>query len=314
MNQIRIVFMGTSDFAVPSLQILLEAGYEVAAVVTVPDQRQGRGLNIIPSPIKILAQEKGIPVLQPINLEDTEFITSLESYDANLYVVVAFRILPAVVWSKPTFGTINLHASLLPQYRGAAPIHWAIIQGEKKTGLTTFYINTGLDTGNILLQSEVAIYTVDTVGTLSARLQCQGARLLLESVKAITHGEVVAIPQDKKADGVYHKAAKIYRKDCQINWNSTTEKVYNYIRGLSPYPGAYTMLKDNQVKIVTAYPLPIKGVLPGALDSDGKTYLYIGTKDGVLSIEELKPSGRKLMDIQSFLQGYKLPAYCLSGM
>ena len=313
MNQVRIVFMGTSNFAVPSLQILLESGYEVVAVVTVPDQPQGRGQNIMPSPVKLFAQKKRIPVLQPFTLEDTDFIASLESYDANLYVVVAFRMLPPVVFSKPSLGTINLHASLLPQYRGAAPINWAIIQGEQKTGLTTFYINADLDTGNILLQSEVTIYTVDTVGTLSTRLQYQGARLLLESVKTITHGEVIAVPQHKKADVVYHKAAKIYKKDCEINWHSQTEKVYNFIRGLSPYPGAYTVLQGKQMQIVTAYPLPIKSI-PGSLHSDGKTYLYIGTEDGVLAIEELKPAGRNLMDIRSFLQGYKLPASCLEVM
>lgn len=307
MNQIRIVFMGTSDFAVPSLQILLEAGYSVASVVTVPDKPQGRGCLTSPSPIKLFTQAKSIPVLQPTNLQDPDFLATLERYDADLYVVVAFRMLPAVVWKKPRLGTINLHASLLPQYGGAAPIHWAIMQGEAKTGLTTFYIDAALDTGNILLQVEEPIYTVDTVGTLHTRLKHKGAKLLLQSVNAIADGTAVAMPQPAQADDVlYHKAPKIYKKDCEINWCRPTDEVYNFIRGLSPHPGAYTTLQEKQVKILTTYPLTLGGMVPGALYSDGKSYLHIGTKDGVLAIEELQPAGRKVMDIRSFLQGYKV--------
>ncbi len=308
MNQIRIVFMGTSDFAVPSLQILLEKGYQVGAVVTVPDKPQGRGCNILPSPIKVFADEKGIPVLQPDDLGDADFIAALESYHAHLYVVVAFRMLPAVVWQKPPLGTINLHASLLPNYRGAAPINWAIIKGEKKTGLTTFFIDEALDTGNILLQAEEPIYTVDTVGTLSVRLKYKGAKLVLQSVKAIADGKAIATPQPTASDVIGYKAPKIYKKNCEIDWSRSTEEVYNFIRGLAPYPGAYTILQDKQVKILTTYPLELSGMLPGALYSDGKSYLHIGTSDGVLAIEALQPAGKKIMDIQSFLQGHKLCA------
>lgn len=308
MNQIRIVFMGTSDFAVPSLQILLEKGYQVVAVVTVPDKPQGRGYSILPSPIKVFAQEQGIPVLQPDSLRDADFVAALESYNAHLYVVVAFRMLPAVVWQKPPLGTINLHASLLPQYRGAAPINWAIIQGEKKTGLTTFFIDEALDTGNILLQAYEPIYAVDTVGTLSARLKYKGAKLVLQSVQAIADGKAVATPQPTRSNVICYKAPKIYKKDCEIDWSRPTEEVYNFIRGLAPYPGAYTVLQDKQVKILTAYPLELSGMVPEALYSDGKSYLHIGTADGVLAIEALHPAGKKIMDIRSFLQGHKLCA------
>jgi methionyl-tRNA formyltransferase len=306
MNPIRIIFMGTSDFAVPSLQILLEAGYQVVALVTVPDKPQGRGGSILPSPTKIFAHTQGIPVLQPENLKDAAFLATLEKYDAHLYVVVAFRMLPTVVWQKPSLGTINLHASLLPDYRGAAPINWAIIQGEKKTGLTTFFIDASLDTGKILLQTDEPVYTVDTVGTLSERLKYKGAKLLLKSIKAVENGDAIATPQLASSDTVRSKAPKIYKQDCQINWYQSTEAVYNFIRGLSPSPGAYTTLKDIQVKILTAYPLALGTMEPGCLYSDGKSYLYIGTEDGVLAIEELQPAGRKIMDIRSFLQGYKL--------
>ncbi len=302
----RIIFMGTPTFAIPSLRILLEQGYQIAAVVTAPDKPQGRGYTILPSPIKVFAQQQGIPVLQPTNLQSDSFIEALDSYQADLYVVVAFRMLPKVVWSKPFLGTINLHASLLSQYRGAAPINWAVIQGETMTGVTTFFIEEAIDTGHILLQDQAPIYTVDTAGTLSERLQCKGARLLLKTVEAIEEGRAMPTAQLASPDDLLKKAPKLYTKDCQINWHQPTAVVYNFIRGLSPYPGAWTLLNGIHTKILTVYPIPLRLAEPGALYSDGKSYLYLGTNDGAIAIDELQPAGKKVLEIQTFLRGCRL--------
>ena len=308
MNKLQIIFMGTPEFAVTSLEILLANEYSIVAVVTAPDKPQGRGHKVISSPIKLAAQKYNLPVLQPINLKDPSFIKDLQAYQANLYIVVAFRMLPKVVWTMPTFGTINLHASLLPYYRGAAPINWSIIQGEKITGITTFFIEETIDTGNILLQEKVKIYSTDTAGTLTERLQYKGAKLLLKSVQEIESGNYTTIAQTSlSSDHVYSKAPKIYSKDCQINFEQETNKVVAFIRGLSPHPGAWTILNDlMQAKILEAYPLPICLGKPGEIHSDGKTYLYVGTIDGVISIEKLKIAGKKLTTVQEFLRGHKL--------
>jgi len=300
MSDVRIIFMGTPEFAVPSLDALVAYGCPIVAVVTAPDKPQGRGHKILPSPIKVAAEQYGIPVLQPTNLQSPSFLEILDSYEANLYVVVAFRMLPKLVWNKPSLGTINLHASLLPQYRGAAPINWAIMQGELITGLTTFFIEETIDTGHILLQDKEPIYEMDTAGTLSERLKYRGANLLLETVQAIASNNCKAVPQPTV---VLHKAPKIYTEDCQINWHQSTAKVFNFIRGLSPYPGAWTVLNNIHTKILLAHPLPIPTCSPGELCSDNKNYLYIGTQDGAISVEQLQPAGKKLMDIQSFLRG-----------
>lgn len=298
--------MGTPAFAIPSLQILLEQGYQIAAVVTAPDKPQGRGQTILPSPIKVFAQQQGIPVLQPTHLQSDSFLETLDSYQAHLYVVVAFKMLPKVVWSKPVWGTINLHASLLPQYRGAAPIHWGVIQGETMTGVTTFFIDEAMDTGPLLFQDHEPIYTVDTVGTLSARLQLRGARLLLKTVQAIEAGHAMPTAQLAMRTDLLKKAPKIYAEDCQINWGQPTEVVYNFIRGLSPHPGAWTVLNHVPTKILTAYPIPLPLAKPGVLYSDKKSYLYIGTHDGSIAIEEIQPAGKKVLEIQAFLRGCRL--------
>lgn len=302
----RIIFMGTPTFAIPSLQIFLEQGYQIGAVVTAPDKPQGRGQAILPPPVKLFAQQWGIPVLQPTHLQSDSFLAALDSYEAHLYVVVAFRILPKVVWGKPALGTINLHASLLPQYRGAAPINEAVIQGETMTGVTTFFIDEAIDTGRILLQDYEPIYTVDTADTLRERLKYKGARLLLKTVQAVEEGRAMPTVQLVSPAGLLKKAPKIYKEDCQINWHQPTEVVYNFIRGLSPYPSAWTVLNNIQTKILTTYPIPLQLIEPGVLYSDRKNYLYIGTKDGAIAIEELQPAGKKVLDVQAFLRGCRL--------
>lgn len=306
MHKPRIIFMGTPSFAIPSLQILWEQGYPIAAVVTAPDKPQGRGHIVLPSPVKIFAQQHGIPVLQPTHLQDDNFIAMLNSYQAHLYVVVAFRMLPRVVWSNPILGTVNLHASLLPQYRGAAPINWAIIQGETMTGVTTFLIEEKMDTGRILLQDHEPIYSVDTAGTLSERLQYKGARLLLKTVQAIEEGSAIPTTQLVSPADLLKKAPKIYTADCQVNWHQPTEVIYNFIRGLSPYPGPWTVLNNLPTKILTVYPIPCRLTEPGALYSDGKSYLYVATNDGAIAIEELQPAGKRVLDVQDFLRGCRL--------
>jgi methionyl-tRNA formyltransferase len=297
--------MGTPEFAVPSLNALLTR-YPVVAVVTAPDKPQGRNCKVMPSPIKVVAEQHKIPVLQPANLRNHSFLETLDSYQANLYVVVAFRMLPEIVWNKPALGTINLHASLLPQYRGAAPINWSIMHGELTTGLTTFFIEETIDTGHILLQEQEPIYTMDTVGTLSERLKYKGAHLLLETVQAIASNNYTAIAQPTLPNGALNKAPKIFTEDCQINWHQPTEKVFNFIRGLSPYPGAWTILNNIHTKVLLAHPIPIPICCPGQVYSDSKNYLYMGTDDGAISVEQLQPAGKKLMDIQSFLRGHKI--------
>jgi methionyl-tRNA formyltransferase len=306
MTDLRIVFMGTPEFAIPSLNILLDHGYPVVAVVTAPDKPQGRGHQIIPSPVKLTAQQHNIPVLQPSNLKNIEFLATLDSYQANLYVVVAFRMLPKEVWTKPALGTINVHASCLPQYRGAAPINWAIIQGEQITGVTTFFIDEKLDTGYVLLQEQEPIYEVDTAGTLTQRLKYKGANLLLKSIQTLASGEYMPIPQSTLPTGILKAAPKIHTEDCQINWDQSTDAVYNFIRGLSPHPGAWSILNGIQIKILLAYPMALANYTPGSICSDGKNYLYVATQDGAISIEQLQPAGKKPMDIQSFLRGHKL--------
>lgn len=296
--------MGTPHFAVPSLQLIQEAGYEVAAVVTAPDQPQGRGQKIAFSPIKDYAQQQGIPVLQPLDLKSPTFIEALHSYHASLYVVVAFRLLPKVVWDIPHLGTINLHASCLPQYRGAAPIHWAIINGETKTGLTTFFIDEKMDTGQIILQKEVPIYVTDTTGTLSKRLENEGAQILVQTIDAIATGHCQT--RQQPIMDTLKKAPKIHKQDCQINWHQTTHQIFNFIRGLSPLPGAYTMINGVSTKILMASPrISYKSLLPGEIAIKNKQEFLIGTTDGAIAVEHLQPAGKKSMDITSFLCGYQ---------
>ncbi|MEM7055910.1 MAG: methionyl-tRNA formyltransferase [Bacteroidota bacterium] len=306
MPKLRLVFMGTPDFAIPSLEILLNYGYDVAAVVTAPDKPQGRGKSIKPSPIKLAAAAHNLPILEPNNLKSLDFLTTLRSYQASLQVVVAFRVLPQVVWSMPILGTLNLHASLLPQYRGAAPINWAIIHGERETGVTTFFIEEAIDTGHILLQAKEPIDKHDTAGTLYERLKHRGAQLVLKTVQAIEQGTYTTHPQPSIPANLLKKAPKIYRQDCQINWRQGATSIRNFIRGLSPRPGAWTILDGKETKILKTSQVAVTDLGPGVLRSDGQHYLYVGTQREAIAIEQLQPAGKKLMDIQAFLRGYQI--------
>lgn len=297
--------MGTPDFAVASLDALVQANFEIVAAVTAPDKPAGRGQKLNESAIKKYALEKGIPVLQPEKLKNPEFIEELRSYQADLQVVVAFRMLPVVVWSMPARGTINLHGSLLPQYRGAAPINHAIINGEKESGVTTFFLKEEIDTGNIIMSDSVAIAADETAGDLHDKLMVVGAKLLVKTVRAIEAGEVKEQPQPQKAD--LKHAPKIFKEDCKINWNNQAQTIYNLIRGLSPYPTAFTLLKDKTLKVFKA---EIEDKTPditaGDFLTDGKTYLKFAAKDGFIKLLDIQYEGKKRMLIEDFLRGMRL--------
>ena len=302
-NDLRIIYMGTPDFAVPSLEVLVENGYNVVAVITAPDRPKGRGQKLATSAVKDCAVKHNIPVLQPTNLKSPDFIEELRTYNANLQIVVAFRMLPEIVWDMPEIGTFNLHASLLPQYRGAAPINWAIINGEKETGVTTFFLKHEIDTGNVIFQEREPIHEDDNVGSLYGRLMNKGADLVLKTVKAIEAGDYPQLPQDESGENKH--APKIFKETCEINWNQSTEKVYDFIRGLSPYPAAWTTINSMNCKIYKVSK-STKAISAGRHESDGKKYLHIGTADGSVSVEELQLQGKKRMGIEDFLRGNKL--------
>lgn len=308
MSTIRIIFMGTPAFAVPSLEVLLANNYEIAAVVTAPDKPKGRGRLLQPSAIKLIAQAHGIPVLQPTNLKAPSFLAALRSYQANLQIVVAFRILPQVVWEMPVLGTFNLHASLLPHYRGAAPIHWAIINGEQETGVTTFFLAQAVDTGHILLQEKEPINADDTAGTLCERLQYKGAQLVLKTVHAIASGSYTTSPQVVTQECLRKQAPKIHKQDTQINWNQDAATILNFIRGLSPYPAAWTYLHAQRYKILFAEKatIPLPRLHPGEVYSDGKQHVCVGTCSTSIAITTLQLAGKKPMAIREFLRGHKL--------
>lgn len=305
MTELRIVFMGTPEFAVPSLEILIENNYKVVAVVTAPDKPQGRGQKMDISPVKACALKYNVPVLQPTNLKSPEFIEQLRAFDANLQVVVAFRMLPEVVWSMPALGTFNLHASLLPQYRGAAPIHWAVINGETETGVTTFLLKHEIDTGSILFQEKESITHDDTVGTVYERLMLTGSKLVLKTVKAIERGTYEATPQPET--GTLRHAPKIFRETCQIDWHRSAADIRNFVRGLNPFPVAWTTLKGKTYKILRVH-IDVSPVdqEPGAIDTDEKTYLRMATADHWVTIDELQPEGKKKMNVQEFFRGNRL--------
>lgn len=306
MKDLRIIYMGTPEFAVPSLQILVENGFNVVAVITAPDKPKGRGQKVSTSPVKDYAVCKNIPVLQPTNLKNPEFIEELRSYEANLQIVVAFRMLPEIVWDMPEIGTFNLHASLLPQYRGAAPINWAIMNGEKKTGITTFFLKHEIDTGHVIFQEEELIEEDDTVGDLYGRLMNKGSKLVLKTVNAIQEGNYPQLPQDENQE-IKH-APKIYKETCEIDWNKSSQEVYNFIRGLSPYPAAWTILNGTQFKLFRAEKLEMvnAGNKPGDYNTDNKTFLHIQTGGNALAIKELQMQGKKRMKIEDFLRGNNL--------
>jgi methionyl-tRNA formyltransferase len=304
---LRIIFMGTPDFAVASLDALLLAGCNVVAVVTAPDKPAGRGLKLTASAVKQFATEKGLPVLQPEKLKSPEFLEALRSYKADLQIVVAFRMLPEIVWSMPPMGTLNLHGSLLPQYRGAAPIHWAVINGEKETGVTTFRLKNEIDTGDILLQKKFPIGDDETTGEVHDRMKVIGAELLVETVKGLESGQLKERPQSLMTDGIVLKhAPKIFTENCQIDWNKSAEQIHNLVRGLSPFPGALTTL-DGRILKVFRSAKELSGQLhpPGQMLTDGKTFLKFACADGFIHVLDLQLEGKKRMLIEDFLRGYK---------
>lgn len=300
---IRIVFMGTPDFAVPSLKVLLDHGYDVVGVITATDKYGGRGnKQLLESAVKKFAREQSLTILQPKNLKDPDFVTELKALGANLQVVVAFRMLPEVVWAYPEYGTFNLHGSLLPKYRGAAPINWAVINGEQETGVTTFFLQHAIDTGDILLQKSMPIDPDDTAGEVHDRMMMLGADTVLKTVQMIEKGE---INTQKQNDSLASKAPKIFTETCEINFNQSTVQVYNFIRGLSPYPAAWTTLDGLKLKITKATPEhTATNEDPGAFSSDNKNWIKVATADGYIQLLELQLQGRKRMDVKSFLNGY----------
>lgn len=309
----RIVFMGTPDFAVPSLSILLENGYGIAAVVTVPDKPAGRGRQLRTSAVKDFALQHGLPVLQPEKLRDPVFLAELKSLQADLFIVVAFRMLPEAVWQMPPKGTFNLHASLLPQYRGAAPINRAVMNGESETGLTTFFLQHAIDTGNILLQDRVSIGENETAGELHDRLMETGAQLVLKTVQAIEAGEAQPVSQETLIHAETHagrelkEAPKLFREDCRINWDRPLENVHDLIRGLSPYPTAFTELNGKTLKVFkSTKEAAAHSEQPGKFITDDKTFLKVAVPGGYIHLEELQLEGKKRMNVRDFLKGYRV--------
>mgnify|MGYP003782735563 FL=1 len=330
-EDLRILFMGTPEFAVKSLKALVENNYNVVAVITMPDKPAGRGYKLQASPVKQYAIEKGLTVLQPENLKDESFLVQLKELRIDLQVVVAFRMLPEVVWSMPSKGTFNLHSSILPQYRGAAPINWAIINGEKETGVTTFFLSHEIDTGDIIFREKTTITNSDNAETLHDRLMVMGAQLVLKTVNAVIEGSVTSIPQDKLyANKIELKPApKIFKDDCRVNWNKDTEVIFNFIRGLSPYPAAWTELhrpETDEVLRVKLFASMLSEEVDsedlkngattqdneattlenGSITTDNKSYLNVLTANGFLAITDLQLSGKKRMNVIDFLNGYKL--------
>ncbi|MBO9727552.1 MAG: methionyl-tRNA formyltransferase [Chitinophaga sp.] len=298
--------MGTPDFAVASLDILVQHGFNIVAVITAPDKPAGRGLQLQESAVKQYAVSKGLPVLQPEKLKNPDFIATLKELKADLQVVVAFRMLPEIVWNMPPEGTINVHASLLPHYRGAAPINWAIINGEKVSGVTTFKLQHEIDTGDILFSDKVAIREDETAGELHDALMHTGAQLLLKTVQAIAAGNAVGTPQANIPAADIKHAPKIFKETCQINWQQPLDKIYNHVRGLSPYPAAWTVFQGKNLKIYKAHKeLTTPSKAPGEFDTDQKTYVKIAAADGYLYLDEIQLEGKKKMDIEAFLRGYR---------
>jgi methionyl-tRNA formyltransferase len=310
----KIIFLGTPDFAVDSLAILVDHRYDIRAVVTVPDQPAGRGQLLQSSPVKQYAVSKRIKVMQPLKLKDPAFTDELRDLKADLYIVVAFRMLPEIVWQMPPLGTFNLHASLLPQYRGAAPINHAIINGETETGLTTFFLKHEIDTGKIIFQEKMPIYPEETAGELHDRMKAAGAKLVLKTTEAILTGGARPIEQyNLFAPGVPLKLApKIFKDDCRINWYGRTDDIYNKIRGLSPYPAAFTHLispggDSYIVKIFkTTKSLIEKDFRASEIITDGKSVLSVTTADGMLEIREIQQAGKRKMNIEEFLRGFRI--------
>lgn len=313
IKKLKIVFMGTPEFAVASLDILVQNKYEIVGVITAPDKPAGRGQKLQESAVKEYALKNGLRILQPTNLKDEGFLKELKELKADLQIVVAFRMLPEVVWNMPTLGTYNLHGSLLPKYRGAAPINWCIINGDKESGVTTFKLTHQIDTGNMLYQDKIQITDNMTAGELHDALMIIGARLILKTVNAIqesvnTNTPLKYIQQD---DSQATHAPKIFKETCKIDWKQPIQQVYNLIRGLSPYPAAYTEFKDANGQILSFKIFKAEiistdnAIACGALETDNRSYIYVNGTHGKLSIHELQLQGKKRMQVKEFLNGYR---------
>ena len=305
-SPLRVIFMGTPEFAVASLQALVEQEIAVVAVITAPDRPQGRGRKLGHSPVKEYALSQDLPILQPPNLKSADFLKELQSYRADLQIVVAFRMLPDVVWDMPPRGTFNLHASLLPQYRGAAPINWAIINGETETGVTTFKIQHAIDTGNILFQEREPIHPDDTSGTLYERLTRRGAILVVRTVRAIAAGNYTLAPQSE--EGELKEAPKLQPETCRVDWQQPAKTVRNFVRGLAPYPAAWTTLNGLRCKLFMVADTGIDEdqLTPGEYVTDNKSYLHIKARDTLVAVHNLQLEGKRRLPIDEFLRGNSL--------
>ncbi len=302
----RIVFMGTPDFAVPSLQKLIQSGHRIVGAVAAPDKPKGRGQRVSQSPVKSFAQKRELTVFTPVNLKHEDFVASLAELNPDLIVVVAFRILPEAVFSLPPLGTINLHASLLPKYRGAAPINWAIINGETKTGLTTFFIRRKVDTGDVILQREIRIGPEEDYGELHDRMAREGADLLLETVELIEKGAVKTLKQD---DSQASSAPKITPEHCRVDWSRTAVQIKDQIRGLSPSPGAFTSFRGKNLKLFRVEAMgdrEFEGDPGRTVESEGKESVWVTTGGGILSLLEVQPEGKRRMKVEEFVRGYRV--------
>lgn len=312
-KDLRIVYMGTPDFAVEALRCLVEGGYNVVGVITMPDKPAGRGHKLQFSPVKQYALEHNLPLLQPEKLKEEAFISALREWKADLQIVVAFRMLPEVVWNMPRLGTFNLHASLLPQYRGAAPINWAVINGDTETGITTFFLKHEIDTGEVIQQERVPIADTDDVGIVHDKLMTLGGRLVLETVDAILENRVKSIPQEEMpVVGELRLAPKIFKETCRINWHHPVKRIYDFVRGLSPYPAAWTELaQPDGVSVVVKIFETEKIMKPhqlevGTLLTDGKSYIHIAAVDGFIAIRALQLPGKKRLNTEELLRGFRL--------
>jgi methionyl-tRNA formyltransferase len=306
LASLRIVFMGTPDFAVASLNALVQAGCHIVGVVTAPDKPAGRGMKLTESAVKKYAVEKQLPILQPEKLKNPDFLAALRNLQADLQVVVAFRMLPELVWNMPRMGTLNLHGSLLPQYRGAAPINWAIINGEKETGVTTFKLKHEIDTGDILLRESITIGDDETAGELHDRMKLIGAHLLVETVKGLATGSITEIPQQQVTNAPLQHAPKIFTETCKIDWNTSAAQIHNLIRGLSPFPGAFTTLQEKMLKVYRSKKEVVAHTQePGTVSTDGKTFLKFACADGYIHVLDIQLEGKKRMLVEDFLRGYR---------
>ena len=306
-KDLRIVFMGTPDFAVASLDAICKAGFQVVGVITAPDRPAGRGMKLTESAVKKYATDQGLTILQPVKLKDPDFLHSLRALEADLQIVVAFRMLPELVWNMPPMGTVNLHGSLLPQYRGAGPINWAIINGEKETGVTTFKLKQEIDTGDILMQEKFSVSDTDNFGDVHDRMKEIGAAVLVKTIRGLADGTLKEIPQSTVKSDALKSAPKIFTDHCRIDWTKPAQEVHNLIRGLSPYPGAFTSFQGKMLKIYRSIlESQIPAIEPGTFSSDGKTFLKFACSDGYILLKELQLEGKKKMSTEDFLRGYKM--------